>query len=179
MFHSNLLHQCEPVQAIELKRTDLLYIPRYVKIFGGGEGRRCSQTFLTNFIDDSSNVLSRELLIRHGEASLSRSGNDKFSLPISHLFRYSEDEFVRVFTILKSKPKISKKLHKVMVQELYSSMNGDLEAMLEDEGAVQDALTKIAELSEDTASANEDAWLVDKFIGKWPLRGYSMNVPLI
>ncbi|XP_032675935.1 uncharacterized protein LOC116846339 [Odontomachus brunneus] len=87
-----------------------------------------------------------------------------FRIAISHSLKsiaesVSEDKFVKILTILESKPKIAKKLYKVMVQELYNSMNGDLEALLEGEGAVQDALTKIAELSEDsTTSANEDAW---------------------
>lgn len=104
----------------------------------------------------------RELLIRHGEwharDSFVTLVNDKFHR--SRIFRSSENEFVEILTILKSKPSTAQKLHGVMMKELYGSMNGDLEDMFM-EGSLPDALTKIAKLSEEsTTSANENAWLV-------------------
>lgn len=48
-----------------------------------------------------------------------------------------------------------------MIKELYNSMNDDLEDILK-EGSLQETLTKIAKLSEEsTTSANKHAWLVD------------------
>lgn len=47
-----------------------------------------------------------------------------------------------------------------MVKDLYRSMHDDLEAML-GEDVVQEAVIKIAKLSEESAtSTDEDAWLV-------------------
>ncbi|XP_014485772.1 PREDICTED: uncharacterized protein LOC106750156 [Dinoponera quadriceps] len=86
-----------------------------------------------------------------------------FRMAISHTFKniaesVSEDEFVETLTILKSNPHTAKKLHKAMVEELYKSMNADLEAMLE-EDTLQEALAKVARLSEDsTVSADKEAW---------------------
>lgn len=75
-------------------------------------------------------------------------------------FPSSENEFVEILTILKSNPSIAEKLHKAMIKELYNSMNNDLEAILK-EGSLQDVLSKIAKLSEEsTMSINEDAWSV-------------------
>jgi hypothetical protein len=47
-----------------------------------------------------------------------------------------------------------------MIQELRKSMNGDLDYLLED-GSLQDAMTKIAKLSEETTLPDaEEAWSV-------------------
>ncbi|XP_029158808.1 uncharacterized protein LOC114931056 isoform X3 [Nylanderia fulva] len=69
-----------------------------------------------------------------------------------------ENEFAEILTIIKSKPSTAQKLHKAMIKELYNSMNNDLEDILK-EGSLQDVLSKIAKLSEEsTMSVNEDAW---------------------
>ncbi|CAL1681777.1 unnamed protein product [Lasius platythorax] len=86
-----------------------------------------------------------------------------FQIAVSNSLRnisesVSENEFVEILTILKSNPSIAEKLHKAMIKELYNSMNNDLEAILK-EGSLQDVLSKIAKLSEEsTMSINEDAW---------------------
>ncbi|XP_024877798.1 uncharacterized protein LOC112458408 [Temnothorax curvispinosus] len=70
----------------------------------------------------------------------------------------SENEFLEILTILKSNPKTAQKLHKAMIKELYNSMDDDLKDILK-EGSLQETLTKIAKLSEEsTTSANEHAW---------------------
>lgn len=75
-------------------------------------------------------------------------------------FSSSENEFVDILPILKSKPSIAQKLHKTLINELYNGMNNDVENILK-EGSLQDVLSKIAKLSEEnTTSVNEDAWSV-------------------
>ncbi|GAB1859672.1 Polyamine-modulated factor 1 [Camponotus japonicus] len=70
----------------------------------------------------------------------------------------SENEFVDILPILKSKPSIAQKLHKALIKELYNGMSNDVENILK-EGSLQDVLSKIAKLSEEnTTSVNEDAW---------------------
>ncbi|XP_012538086.1 uncharacterized protein LOC105837670 [Monomorium pharaonis] len=71
----------------------------------------------------------------------------------------SENEFLEILTILKSNPKVARKLHKAMVKELYNSMNNDLEDIMK-EGSLQETLIKIAKLSEESAtlSNEEHAW---------------------
>ncbi|CAK9806838.1 hypothetical protein ANTPLA_LOCUS5048 [Anthophora plagiata] len=69
----------------------------------------------------------------------------------------SEDAFREILTILKSKPNIAQKLHKVMINELYDNMKDDLELIL-DEGSLKEGLEKIAKLSDANSSITEDAW---------------------
>ncbi|XP_011879838.1 PREDICTED: uncharacterized protein LOC105568630 [Vollenhovia emeryi] len=70
----------------------------------------------------------------------------------------SETEFLKILTVLESQPSTARKLHKVMIKELYDSMKDDLEALLE-EGDLRQVFTKIAKLSEESmASSNEHAW---------------------
>ncbi|KAL0117415.1 hypothetical protein PUN28_010326 [Cardiocondyla obscurior] len=86
-----------------------------------------------------------------------------FRIAVSNVLRsvagsVSENEFLEIFTILKSKPKIVQKLHKAMVKELYDSMNDDVEEIIK-EGDLQENLTKLAKLSEEsTKFDNKQAW---------------------
>ncbi|XP_072764407.1 uncharacterized protein [Anoplolepis gracilipes] len=86
-----------------------------------------------------------------------------FQIAISNNFKnisesVSENEFVEILPILKSKPSVVQRLHKTLIKELYNSMNNDLESILK-EGSLQDVLSKIAKLSEEsTTSINEVAW---------------------
>ncbi|XP_003700161.1 polyamine-modulated factor 1 [Megachile rotundata] len=85
-----------------------------------------------------------------------------FRLAISNTFKHiaesvSNDEFSEVLTILKSKPKITHKLHKALVKELEDNMNADLEDILND-GSIQEGMNKIAKLSDANSSVTEDAW---------------------
>ncbi|KAL6428937.1 hypothetical protein ACFW04_008035 [Cataglyphis niger] len=70
----------------------------------------------------------------------------------------SEDEFVEILPILKSKPNVAQKLYNTLIKELYNSMNNDLESILK-ESDLRNVFNKIAQLSEEsTTSVNEDAW---------------------
>ncbi|XP_029662930.1 uncharacterized protein LOC115235352 [Formica exsecta] len=86
-----------------------------------------------------------------------------FQIAVSNSLRnisesVSEDEFVEILPILKSKPSVAQKLHNALIKELYNSMNNDLESILK-ESDLQDVFSKIAQLSEEsTTSVNEDVW---------------------
>jgi len=89
------------------------------------------------------------------EVSL-RQCNDAFR----HAFRFSEDTFLNIFADLKLKHSLVRKLYETMIQELRNSMNSDLEYLLED-GSLQNAMTKIARLSEEAVLLDaEEAWSV-------------------
>lgn len=71
---------------------------------------------------------------------------------------FSEDDFIKILTILKSKRKnVGQKLYKAMCQELFDNMNDDLEDIL-NEGSLKNGLERIAKLSDEDASMVEDAW---------------------
>ncbi|XP_012232365.1 polyamine-modulated factor 1-like isoform X2 [Linepithema humile] len=71
--------------------------------------------------------------------------------------KVGEDEFLEIFTFLKADPKATK-LHKVMIKDLYSSMMNDFEEIF-NEVSLENALTKISRLSEESALLpKEDAW---------------------
>ncbi|XP_070160795.1 uncharacterized protein [Polyergus mexicanus] len=86
-----------------------------------------------------------------------------FQIAVSNSFKnisesVSEDEFVKILPILKSKLNVAQKLHNALIKELYNSMNNDLESILK-ESNLQDVFSKIAQLSEEsTTFVNEDVW---------------------
>ncbi|XP_017876204.1 uncharacterized protein LOC108622676 [Ceratina calcarata] len=69
----------------------------------------------------------------------------------------SEEEFLKIFTIFKSKPGTAQKFHKAMCKELLDVMNDNLEEILT-EGALQQELEKLAALTDANSSVKEDAW---------------------
>ncbi|OXU29660.1 hypothetical protein TSAR_000829 [Trichomalopsis sarcophagae] len=75
-------------------------------------------------------------------AAISKSFQD-----IAHCV--SEEEFLKIFTMLESKSSVVKKLHKVMEDDLFKSMDEDLQAIVTEECMV-DGMKKVANLIEDT-----------------------------
>ncbi|KAG7200276.1 hypothetical protein KM043_017744 [Ampulex compressa] len=86
-----------------------------------------------------------------------------FRLDISNSFKHiaesvSEEEFVEILSILKSNPNVARKLYKALIDELYRSMNDDLNEMLT-EGSLQEGLAKISKLSENLEdNVPENVW---------------------
>lgn len=70
---------------------------------------------------------------------------------------FSEDAFIKILTILKSKRNIGQKLYKAMCKELFDNMNDDLEDIL-NEGSLKNGLERIAKLSDEDTSMVEGAW---------------------
>ena len=85
-----------------------------------------------------------------------------FRLAIANIFKHiaesvSNDEFSEILTILKPKPKISRKLYKALVKELNDNMTSDLDDIFND-GSVQEGLSKVAKLADTNSSVTENAW---------------------
>ncbi|KAK0158815.1 hypothetical protein PV328_009766 [Microctonus aethiopoides] len=70
----------------------------------------------------------------------------------------SEEEFMGCLTFFKSKQSLLRKLHRTMVDDLYESMNAELEEILA-EGSLSEALGKLKELSTQSIhDPNHIAW---------------------
>ncbi|PBC34139.1 Polyamine-modulated factor [Apis cerana cerana] len=85
-----------------------------------------------------------------------------FQLGVSNSFKciaesVSEDAFIKILTILKSKRNIGQKLYKAMCKELFDNMNDDLEDIL-NEGSLKNGLERIAKLLDEDGSMVEDTW---------------------
>lgn len=85
-----------------------------------------------------------------------------FRLAVTNSFKriaelVSEQDFLEIFTIFKSKPSTARKFHKTMCKELLDVMNDNFEEIL-NEGVLQQELEKLAALIDANSSVMEDAW---------------------